>query len=92
MTAVSAVRSSPAFAASDESSNTYSVQHGDSLSAIAQRFGVSLAALEAANPQIANPYRIYPGDVIHLPAHANDGGAAPAAPTAVRPRPSLRPG
>ncbi|MGO4702936.1 LysM peptidoglycan-binding domain-containing protein [Dyella sp. 2RAB6] len=82
MTAVSAVRSSQAFAASEDASKTYSVQHGDSLSAIAQRFGLSLAALEAANPQIANPNRIYPGDRIHLPAGASDGGATPAAPAA----------
>jgi len=81
MTAVSAVRSAHAVAASDEAANTYSVQHGDSLSAIAQRFGVSLAALEAANPQIANPDRIYPGDEIHLPSGASDGGSTPAAPT-----------
>ena len=80
MTAVSAVRSAPAFAASDEASGTYSVQHGDTLSAIAKRFGVSLAALEAANPQISHPDRIYPGDRLHLPAGADDGGAKVSAP------------
>ena len=32
--------------------HTYIVQDGDSLSSIAERFGVTLAALEAANPQI----------------------------------------
>ncbi len=79
MTAVSAVRSSPAFAASNDSPTAYTVQHGDTLSAIAQRFGVSLAALEAANPQIANPNRIYPGDRVHSPVGGLDGGTpAPA--------------
>jgi LysM domain len=42
------------------------------MSAIARRFGVSLAALKAANPKIgARPGgfdRIFPGDVINLPA------------------------
>jgi tyrosinase len=46
---------------------TYVVQPGDTLSGIAQRFGVSLAALEAANPQIKDPNRIFPGQVIHIP-------------------------
>jgi spore coat assembly protein SafA len=81
MTAVSAVRSSPAFAASSSASTTYTVRHGDTLSAIAQRFGVSLSALEAANPQIANPDRIYPGDRIHIPAGGQDNGPRGPAPT-----------
>jgi tyrosinase len=42
----------------------YVVQSGDTLTAIANRFGVTLAALEAANPQIANPNRIFPGQII----------------------------
>ena len=42
----------------------YVVQTGDSLTAIATRFGVSLTALKAANPQIANPNRIFPGQII----------------------------
>jgi tyrosinase len=46
---------------------TYVVQPGDTLSGIAQRFGVSLQALEAANPQIPDPNRIFPGQVIHIP-------------------------
>jgi tyrosinase len=42
----------------------YVVQHGDTLTAIAGRFGVSLAALTAANPQITNPDRIFPGQIL----------------------------
>jgi tyrosinase len=42
----------------------YVVQHGDTLNAIATRFGISLAALIAANPQITNPNRIFPGQII----------------------------
>jgi hypothetical protein len=37
------------------------------MSGIAARNGVSLAALERANPQIAHPDRIYPGQVLHIP-------------------------
>lgn len=43
------------------------VQRGNTLSAIAAAHGVSLAALEAANPQIANFNVIYPGETVHLP-------------------------
>ncbi|NLM36797.1 MAG: LysM peptidoglycan-binding domain-containing protein [Firmicutes bacterium] len=46
---------------------TYTVVQGDTLFQIAQRFGVSLAALLAVNPQIANPDLIFPGQVICLP-------------------------
>lgn len=43
------------------------VQRGDTLSGIAQRNGVSLASLIAANPQIRNPDLIQPGQTINLP-------------------------
>jgi LysM repeat protein len=46
----------------------YIVQSGDYLGAIAQRFGTSLQALLAANPQLQSPSRIYPGDRINIPA------------------------
>lgn len=45
----------------------YTVQPGDSLFSIAQRFGVSLQALIAANPQITNPNLIFPGQIICVP-------------------------
>lgn len=46
---------------------TYIVVQGDTLFKIAQRLGVSLAALLAVNPQITNPDLIFPGQVICLP-------------------------
>jgi len=46
---------------------TYVVQRGDWLSRIAQRFGVSLAAMLQANP-LMNPNLIYPGQVLIIPA------------------------
>ncbi|NLX89996.1 MAG: DUF3794 domain-containing protein [Firmicutes bacterium] len=45
----------------------YIVQKGDTLFLIAKRFGVSLDALIAANPQIRDPNRIFPGDVVFIP-------------------------
>jgi hypothetical protein len=46
----------------------YVVQAGDTLSAIAQRFGLTLEALRAANPQITNVDEIKIGDEIIIPA------------------------
>jgi LysM repeat protein len=48
--------------------NVYIVQRGDTFSGIAARFGVSVNELWAANPQIWDINRIYPGQVIYLPA------------------------
>ena len=45
----------------------YTVVPGDSLFTIANRFGVPLSALVAANPQITNPNLIFPGQVICIP-------------------------
>ncbi|ADU50728.1 Peptidoglycan-binding lysin domain [Thermaerobacter marianensis DSM 12885] len=46
----------------------YVVQPGDTLFQIARRFGIDLQDLIAANPQVANPDRIRPGEVICVPA------------------------
>ena len=45
----------------------YTVKKGDTLWGIAQRWGVSLQALIAANPGIKNPNLIYPGQVLTIP-------------------------
>ncbi|HEY5904138.1 MAG: LysM peptidoglycan-binding domain-containing protein [Bacteroidota bacterium] len=47
---------------------TYTVQWGDTMRKIADRFGVSLADLIAVNPQIPNPNWIFAGQVLNLPA------------------------
>jgi LysM repeat protein len=44
----------------------YVVKNGDNLSAIAQEFGTSVAALLSLNPQITNPNLIYPGEQISI--------------------------
>lgn len=54
---------------------THIVQRGDSLSALGQRYGVSVSDLLAANPQIRNAELIHPGDALRIPsAVSNDGG------------------
>jgi LysM repeat protein len=47
--------------------STYTVQSGDTLSGIAARSGVSLSAVEAANPQIHNPNLIYVNQHVNVP-------------------------
>ena len=59
------------------------VRSGDTLSGIAAHNNVSLQALIAANPEIANPNLIHPGQVVHVPGAAGPGaspspGPAPA--------------
>ncbi len=47
---------------------TYVVMRGDTLRKIADRMGLCVSDLIAANPQLWNPNLIYPGQVIYLPA------------------------
>lgn len=59
----------------------YRVQPGDTLSAIAAKFEVSLPAVEAANPQITDPNKIFPNELIHIPtSHASAHGPVPVPP------------
>ena len=44
----------------------YTVQEGDCLSTIADRYNTSVVKLILLNPKIKNPNLIYPGDVIRL--------------------------
>ncbi len=55
--------------------NMYVVQKGDTMWKIAKRFGLSLHALIAANPHIANPDVLRIGDRLNVPAAAS--GMAP---------------
>jgi spore coat assembly protein SafA len=69
---ISAVSSRQTLAAQDTQAS-YTIQRGDTLSAIARQHGVSLSELLAANPQVRNPNVIYPGDKLDLPSSANGG-------------------
>lgn len=50
--------------------STYTVRSGDSLSAIAVRFGTTVSALQSAN-NIRNANLIYPGQVIRVSGQAS---------------------
>ncbi len=52
-------------------SSEYTVKSGDTLSAIAQRHQTTLSSLLRLNPDVDNPDRIFPGQILKLPA-AND--------------------
>ena len=58
------------------STNTYTVQHGDTFAKIAQRYGISVNSLWAANPYIWDINRIYPGQVLYVP-----GSYSPSSPS-----------
>ncbi|WP_333572815.1 phage tail tip lysozyme [Sphingomonas sp.] len=60
-------RTSATGAGRSGASGGYTVRQGDTLSGIAAKNGISLAALRAANPQIRNPNLIFPGQTIALP-------------------------
>jgi peptidoglycan endopeptidase LytE len=72
-------------AASAAAASTYTVQPGDTLSSIAQRFDTTVTALEAANGIGASGF-IRIGEVLRLPVAAGGaGGAATARTYVVRP-------
>lgn len=75
-----------------ETPRSHTVVPGDTLSHIARAHGASLASVIEANPQIANPNRIYPGDRITLPAPPRPEAAprpeAPATPPGWAPAPA----
>jgi LysM repeat protein len=63
---------------------SYRVQSGDTMSSIAARNGLSLAALERANPQVRNPNMIYVGESLNVPGKSDTFHA----PAASKPAPS----
>lgn len=62
------------------------VQRGQTLSQIAQIYGTTVQAIQAANPQISNPNLIYAGQTIFVPF-----GAQPPAPPPPQPPPPQPP-
>jgi murein DD-endopeptidase MepM/ murein hydrolase activator NlpD len=50
----------------------HTVEHGDTLSELANRFGVTTEALMAANPEIVNPDLIYVGQRLSIPDAAHE--------------------
>jgi LysM repeat protein len=58
---------------------SYVVASGDTMAAVARRFGVSMEELVAANPAIKNPNQIKIGDRLIIPGA---GGSPSTSPTA----------
>jgi LysM repeat protein len=54
---------------------TYTVQYGDTFAKIAQRYGISVNRLWAANPYIWNINLIYPGQVLNVPGSSSSSGS-----------------
>lgn len=54
-----------------EGEHTYTVRPGDTLWAIARRYGTTVAAIATANG-IRDPNRIYPGQELRIPASGSD--------------------
>ena len=48
----------------------YRTRSGDTLSGIAEKFGVSLSALAEANAQIENPEALFPNELVQVPGPA----------------------
>jgi LysM repeat protein len=61
-----AAKKAPARPTPATKTKTYTVRHGDTLSAIAKREHLSLSALEKLNPQIKNPNLIRTGEKIKV--------------------------
>lgn len=70
----------------------YTVRAGDSMFTIAQRFGVSLNALIAANPHISNPNVLFPGDVLCVPGTSSGGRVPTSCPSGFQCRYTVQPG
>jgi LysM repeat protein len=82
-TAVGAGAAITALSAGPALASTHTVRAGDSLSNIAARYRVSLAKVEAANPQIPNPDFITVGELVKVPDGKPGRGTAPAGPAPV---------
>ncbi|MCH5277433.1 MAG: LysM peptidoglycan-binding domain-containing protein [Desulfovibrionaceae bacterium] len=68
----------PAGAAIPRGAATHTVQRGDTLASLSRRYGVSVAAISAANPGLANPRSLRAGQVLNLPG-ASTGAAGSTA-------------
>lgn len=68
----------------------HTVQMGEYLSLIASRYGVSTAAILAANPHITNPNLIYSGTNIFIPIGYTPLPSPPPPPQPTYPAPACR--
>ena len=75
----------PLLKQSGSMSGSYTIAAGDTLTSIANQYGVTLSALETMNPQITNPDYIQAGDSITVPDQAVSSAPATAAALASQP-------
>lgn len=68
----SLLNATPVFA-SDDGTAEYAVKHGETLTSIAKRFGLTVEKLLVVNPEITNPNYLRTGQVIILPAGRSEG-------------------
>lgn len=61
------------------------VQTGQTLSGIAASHGVSLSAMESANPQLSDPNLIISGESLNLPGGGGGSSPAPSGSSSVSP-------
>jgi LysM repeat protein len=67
--------SSPIYSQPTYNNGTYIIQYGDTFSAIASRYGLSVNQLWAANTQIWNINYLYAGQLIYLPGYSASSAA-----------------
>jgi LysM repeat protein len=78
--------------AAQPAQQTYTVQPGDTLGAIASKNGTTVDAIMQANPQISDPNSIDVGQKVKLPGRTGGGGSGSTQPTQPRPeRPAPTP-
>ena len=65
----------------------YTIQKGDTLSALANKYGTTVQALLSANPQITNPNLIYAGSALKIPTITT----SPQTQTTQTPNPQIPP-
>lgn len=75
---VALMNSATVQAADNDGTAPYRVQNGDTLTKIANRFGLTVEKLLLANPQIKDPNLLLTGQVITLPAGRSEGLLAAA--------------
>ncbi len=65
----------PALAKADRPDGTaeYVVKHGETLTSIAKKFGLTVEKILLQNPNLTNPNNLRPGQVIILPAGRSEG-------------------
>ncbi len=80
--AASSATSLSAAVGARDAAPAHTVRAGETLSGIAERYGVSVGDLLAANRQITNPNLIHPGQTVTLPVGAGEGQGAAQVETA----------